>query len=151
MNIKPDQGIRAGLLFTFAVGAAVSLGGCNNPTTPSPEASNKPTQQTIVIALNGPSLSPEASNKPTPQKIRTLRLPGGQPPTAIITPPLGSTLAVVAATQNDSGGYESVTIKQCTVFKRICSELTVTPDSRVITNSDNTFPVSWLLDNTRLK
>jgi hypothetical protein len=125
VNIKIDR--VAGLL-TLAVGAAVSLGGCSGI----------------------PSLSPEASNNPTTPQIRKLRLPEGQPPTQIITPPLGSTLAVVAATKNASGDYESVTIKQCTVFKRICSELTVTPDSQVNTNGDTT-SVSWLLYNTRLK
>jgi hypothetical protein len=133
VNIKPDQGIRAGLLFTFAVGAAVSLGGCNNPTTPSPEA----------------------SNKPTPPQIRTLRLPEGQPPTAIITPPLGSTLYVVGATQDGSGNYKSVTIKQCTVFKRMCSELTVSPESEINSYTNNgiysNYPLSSLLDRTNLK
>jgi hypothetical protein len=121
VNIKPDQRIKAGLLIL----AAVSLGGCNNPTTPSPEASNKPT---------------------TPQ-IRKLRLPEGQPPTVIIKLPPGSTLSVVAATQNAWGDYKSATLKQCTVFKRICSELTVTPESQVDTNGTTT-SVSWLLYNT---
>jgi hypothetical protein len=126
VNIKPDQRIKAGLLI-LAAGAAVSLGGCSGI----------------------PSLSPEASNKPTTPQIRKLRLPPGEPPTAIITPPPGSTLAVVAATQDGSGNYKSATLKQCTIFHIMCSKLTVTPESQVDTNGTTT-SVSWLLYNTNL-